>query len=178
VATKYIYMTGVFEYAKVFENNLDRGSDAPDAQDFMKRLYERGGQTAVNFYPADNEEYQKLLDTGWVSLGKATMGNQLLHEGNPEFGIGKYLVFKRPVQCPFPDKNGVPQDWKAMPDVKDMTNGSDAITDWDSSALIGNGSKGVIKVSVYKVATGYAARLEALAIEEHVEYESEGGFGF
>jgi hypothetical protein len=178
VATKYIYMTGSFEYAKVFENNLDRGSDAPDAKPFLKALHKAGGQTTTNFYPDNEEEYAKLIGTGWVSLGTATMGNELLHEGNPEFGIGKYVVFKRPMKCPFPDKGGVPQDWKGLPDVKDMTNGSDAITDWDSSNLIGNGSKGVIKVSVYKVATGYAARLEALAIEEHVEYESEGGFGF
>jgi len=169
-------MSGTFEYAKVFERNMDRGSNAPDAADFMKRLYEDGGQTTVNFYPADEDEYAKLTSTGWVPLGKATMGNNLLREGNPEFGIGKFIVFKRKVKCPFPTQNGKVPDWKAFPDVIDKT--GEEMVPWDEDNDIGNGTKGIIKVSVYQANGGFATRLEALAIEEHVPYEADGGFGF
>ena len=65
------------------------------------------------------------------------------------------------------------QDWMGgEPIVADVTGKA-----WDlqDKGLIGNGSKGIVKVEVYPTKMGTGTRLVGLQVLDHVIYESEGG---
>jgi len=65
------------------------------------------------------------------------------------------------------------QDWMGgAPIVADVTGKA-----WDlqDKGLIGNGSKGIVKVEVYPTKMGTGTRLVGLQVLDHVVYESEGG---
>jgi hypothetical protein len=177
MATKYVYMRGFAEYAKVFERNMDKGSDDPDAHEAQRKVASEGGQTCVNFFPASDEEYAKLLDIGWKSLCKATMGNEMLKEGKVSYGIGKYVTFKRPFLSPFKNPDGSRKPgWEGAPEVLDFRGDKES---WDTSVDIGKGSEVTIKLCVYDLPSlgkgQFAARLEALAVHVLVPYEGSEG---
>ena len=163
-------MDMVFEYAKVFKENADMGD--PNGNKINKDIANKGGHTSVNAYFTSEEDMQKLIDEG---LDLAPMGHPRIKDGNTEFGIGKFITFKRGVEDnikTFENKNGpVEVNYGGLPKVVDMRNGRENRKLWsyDDDGPVGNGTKGPLKFSVY--ANGAGVRLDALGVEDLVEWE-------
>lgn len=163
-------MDMVFEYAKVFKENADMGD--PNGNSAQKSAAKKGGQTSVNAYFTSEEDMQQLLDEG---LDPMPMGNPRIKSGNPEFGIGKFITLKRGLDDnihTFENKKGpVEVNYGGLPSVVNMQDGRENRKLWvyEEDGNIGNGSKGPLKFSVYS--NGSGVRLEALGVEELVEWE-------
>jgi hypothetical protein len=163
-------MDMVFEYAKVFKENADMGD--PNGNKINKDIAKKGGHTSVNAYFTSEEDMQKLIDDG---LDLAPLGHPRIKDGNTEYGIGKFITFKRGVADDirtFENKNGpVEVNFGGLPPVIDMRNGRENRRLWsyEEDGSIGNGSKGPLKFSMYSHGAG--VRLDAIGVEELVEWE-------
>jgi hypothetical protein len=163
-------MNMVFEYAKVFKENADMGD--PNGNSVQQSIAKKGGHTSVNAYFTSEEDIQKLLDDG---LDPTPLGHPRIKEGNAEFGIGKYITFKRGVEDDirtFENKRGpVEVNFGGLPAVVDMRSGRTNRLRWslEENGFIGNGSSGPLKFSVYS--RGAGVRLDAIGIEELVPWE-------
>lgn len=103
----------------------------------------------VDFYPDDMQKY----DAAGLRL----------HKKDGEYG--KFVRFNRDVTKNFPKKGAV--EFEA-PEVKDADGNP-----WPADKAIGNGSKATVKVDVYETRMGKGHRLEAVRIDELVEYKPE-----
>jgi len=152
--TNWITMTGYLEYARVFEENIDN-------HEFHQHV---GGQYNVNFYPETEEDIEKFFDAG---APKAVNGHKTLKEGTEGLGLGKYFRLKRNNNHPtFENYGGAPK-------VFDFTEGESTKRWTFEDGELGNGTKAVVKVSVFKGDKGSIVRLERLAVLEHVAWERE-----
>ena len=82
--------------------------------------------------------------------------------------IGEYVILDRPVDKPWPVKDGENPQFDP-PRITDADG-----EEWPSDMIIGNGSSVTIKISPYqfkfKAKVGTAVRLEAVRVDEWVEY--------
>ena len=175
--TRFITARGYFEYAKLFERNRDLKSTNPKVQ---KQLDKFDGQTSVNFYPANEEELQKIKDSGISE--KLYGGSDRFKEGNPDLGVGVYLTLKRRFNHVVEYKDRETSEMKTVdfggaPEV--VWHGGDRSGEpFDTEVNIGNGTEGMVRFSVYGEDNddGQTVRIEKVGVITLVEYE--GGEGF
>ena len=148
-------MTGFLEYARVFTENMDAN---------MEYHEKTQGQYNVNFYPETNEEFDKYFGAG---APVATMGHDAIKVGNAELGSGKFLKLKRPNVHPA----GI-EDFGGAPLVFDFREGS-GTTKWayDNDGELGNGTKAIVKVSIFGEGPRASIRLEKIAVLDLVEFD-------
>mgnify|MGYP003658165553 CR=1 FL=1 len=165
-------MDMVLEYAKVFEENADRGKeDGPRA---AQAIFAKGGQYIVNAYFTSEDQIQRLLEDG---LDPAPMNSQRIIEGNPAFGIGKYVKMKRMISDvkTFNDrKTGEPVevDYGGPVGVVNLTNGTDNKSWWsfEKDGTLGNGTEAKVQFELY--ANGAGIRLVNIGVTSHVAWEN------
>lgn len=169
--TKWGQATGYLEWAKVFPTNRDTTSTDAKVQKFLKK---HDGQYSVNFYPADEEEEEKLWNLG-LSNEVYNSPHPRYRDGNPDLGTGKYFIFKRRHKDIKDTKKGE-IDFGGAPKVVHWYEGRMG-DPWniESDGLLGNGTKATVKISVYGTDESQTVRLEALGIIDPVFYESEDG---
>jgi len=159
--TKYLTMTGYIKYARIFHENYD------DNMDYHSKTE---GQFNCNFYFSDEDDIQRLMDTG---IGPTSMGHDRIKEDG-EFGIGKYIKLHRPFRHPKVARFG------GAPVVVDHTNGeSGKIWDFDADGALGHGTEVRVKISTWGEGSTAVIRLEKVAVINHVPYEvfeEEGAF--
>ena len=161
-------MDMVLEYAKVFPENADMGD--PEGAQWQQKIADDGGQYVVNAYFTDQEQIDQLVSDG---LQEVILGNPRIVEGNPEYGIGKYLKLKRPVPDVikvFENKGKeVEINYGGAPgvvDLRDLENKR-----WwslEEDGALGNGTKAKVQFEVYS--RGAGVRLMNVGVTEHVEY--------
>ena len=161
-------MDMVLEYAKVFPENADMGD--PEGAQWQQKIADDGGQYVVNAYFTDQEQIDQLVSDG---LQEVILGNPRIVEGNPEYGIGKYLKLKRPVPDVikvFENKGKeVEINYGGAPgvvDLRDLENKR-----WwslEEDGALGNGTKAKVQFEVYS--RGAGVRLMNVGVTELVEY--------
>lgn len=164
-------MEMVLEYARVFPENADMGN--PDGNKFQKDIAKKGGQYVVNLYFTDYDQIEKLTVEG---LELNPMGHKRIIDGTKEFGVGKYMKFKRDVKDNikvFDNKKGGTTEVNyggpiGIVDLRDPENKR-----WWSFAddgALGNGTKAKVQFETYS--DGNGIRLINIGVTEHVPYES------
>ena len=155
--TKYVTMTGFVEYAKVFEQNMDDNMDFHAATE---------GQYNMNFYPESEEDFKTFFAAG---APESTMGHDTIKIGNSEVGLGKFLKLKRPNK----HRSGI-EAFGGAPKVFDFREGeSTRQWDFDADGELGNGSKVMVKVSIFGSGPRASIRLERIAVLEQKVYTRE-----
>lgn len=172
-------MRMVLEWARVFKDNADMGD--PEGPRAAKATYDKGGQYVVNAYFTDQADIDKLLEDG---VDPNPMNGERFKEGNPEFGIGKFMVLKRPVPDiikTYQNKSGevtvnyggpvevldFREYYSKSPEDRDVSD----VRKWDldTDGLIGNGSVAMVQFETYSKGAG--VRLSKVGVVEHVAYE-------
>ena len=157
--TTIVTMTGYAEYARIFNENMD------DNMEFHEKTQ---GQFNMNFYPETEADFDKYFEAGAPT---STMGHDAIKLGREEIGMGKFLKLKRPNKHP----SGI-EDFGGAPAVYDMRDG-DKTKRWDFEAdgEVGNGSKVMVKVSIFGSGPRASIRLEKVAVLEHIPFDGEAG---
>jgi len=163
-------MDMVLEYAKVFEENRDMGNDDNDTG---RKIASHGGQFVTNAYFTDEAQIEKLISDG---MKEVNLGYPRVKEGNADYGIGKYVKIGRYFEDVkvFKDKQGNPKemDFGGQPTIINLTNGVENKSIWSFSddGELGNGTVAKVQFEVYR--NGAGLRLLAIAVQEHVPFES------
>lgn len=169
-------MEMVLEWAKVFPENADMGN--PDGPRAAQAIHKKGGQYIVNAYFTSEDQINQLVQEG---LDLHPMNSNRILEGNPEFGIGKFMKLKRGVADDikeFEGKGGTQVvNYGGPVGILNVTEGLDNKRDWslEEDGLIGNGSKAIVQFQTY--ANGAGVRLMNIAVTEQVVYEGASGGG-
>lgn len=159
-------MEMVFDYARVFEQDRDMGSDDNDKG---RKIAKHNGQCVLNGYFTDESQIQRLLDEG---LQPAPLGHPRIKEGDPELGIGKFMQIARPFDNvkTFTDKQGNSKevDFGGAPKVIDYTQGEEnkALWSYEEQGSLGKGTKGMVQFETYL--NGSGIRLIAIAVTDFV----------
>jgi hypothetical protein len=160
MATQKVFFSGTFKWAKLNEKNA---SVYPDD--------DKGPFCSVDFY-FDNKEDLKVFKSfktrNTVKIDDET-GEQFVQ-------FRRYLNHKS-----IPEFGGVPEvkiklaalHSEELSNLSFFRNEEGEVSDFTD--LIGNGSKGTIKLSVYDHAYGTACRLEGVLITKLVPYEKKEG---
>lgn len=169
-------MEMVLEWAKVFPENADMGN--PDGPRAAQAIHKKGGQYIVNAYFTSEDQISQLVQDG---LDLHPMNSNRVLEGNPEFGIGKFMKLKRGVADDikeFEGKGGTQVvNYGGPVGILNVTEGLDNKREWslEGDGLIGNGSKAIVQFQTY--ANGAGVRLMNIAVTEQVVYEGASGGG-
>ena len=160
MATKIVYLQGPVKWAKVFEDNRDKGKYAPaDGQ------YEIG----IGLDAKDTKEV-KTWNRMYQGKDYAKLDKNYL----PGDSKLTYFTFKRKHKHFKTDGVTVIDEWSGPPTVLD----SDG-DDWNAmnggGGLIGNGSACTVKLNVNTFEGKTFVRLEGVRVDEHVEYENADG---
>lgn len=165
-------MKMVLEYAKVFEENYDKGDPDAPVKSIQGGVAKKGGQTVVNVYFKSEEDKEKLIKAG---LDLKPMGHDRIKKGNQEFGIGEYMKVTRPYKDllkEFENKKGgtTELNYGGLPKVLDYRDPENKKL-WSvaEDGFLGNGTEAIVRFDMYS--SGSGIRLEALAITHLVEYE-------
>lgn len=169
-------MNMVLEYARVFQENADMGN-AESGEKWLRELAKSGGQTTVNAYFTSEEQIALLEQDGFERMAtnpKTGASVDRIKEGNPEFGIGKFIALKRKIEDvreikdrktgEFKDINfgGLPK----VVDLRDLDN--KRLWSFEDDGPLGNGTEAKVMFDMYK---GTTLRLEAIGVTSHVAYE-------
>jgi hypothetical protein len=174
--TKHTYDM-VLEYAKVFEDNLDMG-DENHSEKWMRELYKSGGQSTVNAYFTSEEQIADLEANGFerMTINPKTKADvDRIKDGNPDFGIGKYIVLKRKFSDPKEVKDRKTGEFKivefgGLAKIVDLRNLPDKrLWSLEEDGFLGNGTEAKVMFDVYK---GIQVRLEAIGVTKLVEWEA------
>ena len=146
---KFIKATGTVQWAKIFPQNMDTGSDDNNAAKAVKKA---GGQYILDFYPDDPDGFVADLEKAGVDM--APMSHKRMKERDGRV----FTKLKRKHIGPFEEAGGPPKvvDTNKQP------------WDMDEQGEIGNGSKVGVVLDVYNG----NIRLAAVQVLELVEYES------
>lgn len=167
-------MVMVLEWAKVFKENADYGDPTAAPKSVAGSVAKKGGQTVVNAYFTSEEDMEKLIEDG---LDLKPLGYDRILEGNPEYGIGKFMKLKRDVVDnlrTFKDKRGreTEVNFGGLPKVINATDRENKrLWDYAEMGEVGNGSTAIVKFDVYS--DGAGVRLEAIAVTDLVEFEPQ-----
>jgi hypothetical protein len=148
--TKYGVFEGELFYARVFTDNMDDS-------EFHEKT---NGQFNVVFVPKDSDEVNRMIDLGFPEV---SMGNKMIKPFDVADGrVGMKL--KRPNVHP----SGI-EDFGGAPAV---THGK-TNKKWDfvEDGALGNGTKAIVKISVYGEGPTASVRLEKIGVLEHVPFE-------
>ena len=174
--TKYTYDM-VLEYAQVFEENLDKG-DENHSEKWMRELFKSGGQTKVNAYFTSEEQIAELEANGFerMAINPRTKEEiDRIKDGNPAFGVGKYITLKRKVSDPKEIKDRKTGEFKVVDfgglpkvvDLRDMDN--KRLWSLADDGALGNGTEAKVMFDLYNKS---GIRLEAIGVTNLVEYET------
>jgi len=157
IKTTIVTMTGYLQYARVFPENMDNNMEYHEKTE---------GQYNVNFYPETQSEFEKFFEAG---APVSTMGHNTIKVGDPEVGTGKFLKLKRPNKHP----SGI-EDFGGAPVVFDFRKG-EGMKKWqlEEDGELGNGTKAIVKASIYGSGPRASIRLEKIAVLELVEFNKE-----
>lgn len=148
--TKYGVFEGQLYYSKLFIDNMDDHEYHEKTQ----------GQFNTVFIPKDEAELNKIVALGFPEV---SMGNKMIKE----WAVAddrKGMKLKRPNVHP----SGI-EDFGGAPSVtKGKTN-----TPWDyiEDGALGDGTKALVKLSIYGEGATASVRLEKVGILEHVPYD-------
>lgn len=145
--TKYGVFEGQLYYARVFTDNMDD-------HEYHEKT---SGQFNTVFIPKDDAELNKMVDLGFPEV---SMGNKMIKEWSVA-GDRKGMKLKRPNVHP----SGI-EDFGGAPSVtKGKTN-----TPWDyiEDGGLGDGTKALVKISIYGEGSTASVRLEKIGVIEHV----------
>ena len=161
-------MDMVLEYAKVFEENRDMGSDDNVA---AKKAKKHNGKYVVNAYFTDESQIEELLSS---DIDPSPLGHDRVKQGN-NYGIGKYLKLERMHDhvMTFTSKTGKDTvvNFGGAPAVVNLTNGIEAKSWWTyaDDGTLGNGTKAKVQYETYS--NGSGVRLIAIGVTDHVAWE-------
>lgn len=173
--TKYTYDM-VLEYAQVFENNIDKG-DENSSEKWMRELFKSGGQAKVNAYFTSEEQIDRLVEAGFErnAINPRTKEEvDRIKDGNPAFGIGKYITLKRKISDLKEVKDRKTGEFRVvefggMPKVVDLRNLPDKrMWSVEEDGFLGNGTEAKIMFDLYNSS---GIRLEAIGVTNLVPYE-------
>jgi len=155
-------------WAKVYEDNRDMGPQ--DDSDIGKKLTESQGQYTLDML-VDGEIKEQMIKDG---IPEVVLGYPQFHSVEDEDDLWKYRA-KRPHFKPNWKNKGTGEMGVVMgpPTVIDYNASKEAEELVYLSNLIGNGSKGLVKLSIYK-GRATIVGLEGVAITELVEFVPEG----
>lgn len=169
-------MDFVLAWAKVFEQNLDKG-DPKSSEKWLRELAKSGGQATVNCYFKSEDQIKELLAQGFQQKTinpRTGAETDRIKTGDDQYGIGKYIVMTRKMDNikEWPDaKTGqmVTMDFGGVPAVIDLTQGKEKRAKWDfeKQGPLGNGTEALVQYDLYNG----NLRLEAIAVTQHVVYE-------
>lgn len=169
-------MKMVLEYAKVFEENYDKGDPEAPAKSAQGSVAKKGGQTVVNAYFTSEGDKDKLIKAG---MDLKPMGHDRILKGNQEFGIGEFIKLKRNYKDNikvFENKKGgtTEVNYGGLPKVIDFRDPENKKV-WSVSedGFLGNGTEAIVRLDLHS--DGAGVRLEALAITKLVPYEQGEG---
>ena len=153
---KTITMTGYAEYARIFNENMDKNPD-----------FHPNGQFNMNFYPETEADLDTFFGAG---VPRSFRGQDRLKipKNGSGYGIGKFVKLKRDNVNPF-----LPE-WGGKPEVVHW-DGDKKGLDWSMTedGEVGNGSKVRIKLTVYGEGDRVGHRIEKVGIMELVPYLSQ-----
>lgn len=164
-------MEMVLEWAKVFPENADMG-DPQSPNRVVRSVAEKGGQFIVNAYFTDEEQINKLLEEG---LNPKPMNSDRILEGNPQYGIGKFMKMKRMIEDvkTFTDRNGkeFTRDFGGTPNVVDLRDGVENKRRWsyEEDGPLGNGTRARVQFETYS--NGSGVRLMNIGVLELEQFE-------
>jgi len=175
----------VLAFPKVFDRegkagDVDRGN-AQSTQKFLRELA-KNPVASVDAYFTSEEDIEHLLAIEGFEdeVTNPQTGEKLprIKEGNPDYGIGKFIKLKRPINniVEFVDRKtgGVKEvDKGGFPSVKILKDGAFVPYDYDTLGAITNGTESKVRFEVYGKGN---TRLEAFGITnlvEWVEYEGD-----
>lgn len=148
MATRFIELEGEIRWAKVFEENRDLTG-------YMGAAEATDGQLSVDMVLED-KEFQKLVDAGSAKKGRKEDDGRMS------------VTLKRPWNKPG-------MEWACGP--IDVWAPDGLRWNYNEDGQIWNGSKGIVKVSVYDIKSfsNTGTRLEALTVLEVKEPEAPSG---
>jgi hypothetical protein len=154
--TKYGVFEGEAFYTRVFEQNIDDSEYHEDTQ----------GQYNMMFVPKDQAELDKMLSLGFP---ESSMGHPMV---KPIQAADNRLGMK--LKRNNVDKTGI-EDFGGAPVVtKGKTNDEWSFTE---DGAVGNGSKVLVKLSIYGEGARASVRLERVGVLELVPWEEGVGGG-
>lgn len=178
----------VLEYTKIFDQegkpgDIDRG-DPKSSEKWLRDLAKNPKATG-NFYFTSEEQIEFLENyegfERMVNNPKTGAEVDRIKEGNPDLGIGKYIVLTRRMEDlkEFVNKKGELQelDKGGVPSVKILTPTEDGTGevfveyDYDELGAPSNGTEAKVRFEPRYM------RLEAIGITNLIEYVDGEGFG-
>jgi hypothetical protein len=140
-------VTGIAQWAKVFEENRDLDG-------FEGQWRDTNGRCTIDVI-MDQTNFTKLTDLGMMANGK----------DDPE-GRGKVVKFTRKFEAPHEWMGGAPAVYKS----------DGTMWSFDDDGVIGNGSEVLVEVDIYKNGnySNYTTRLERVKVIKLVQPNSEG----
>lgn len=167
--TVYLELPATFEWARVFPENKDtKGANGS--------LEGTGGAYSIDAIIRP-DVYQQLVDAGSQKVAsiKAADGKWLSEKkwrAKEQGGVSFLDAFDNAteVKVKLDRKHDAPYTYGGPPQVAHVDG-----TPWDinDDGLIGNGSKGILYVSVYEAGGLKGTRLDGVQVIEHVAFESE-----
>lgn len=141
-----ITVTGIAQWAKVFEENRDHTG-------YDNQWLPTSGRTTIEMI-LDEENSERLKQSGSMARGKPD-----------EEGRGTKFRFSRKFKTDYDWDSGAPVVYK--PDGK--------IWDFNVDGSIGNGSEVLLELDVYKNKgySTYTTRIERVKVTKHVKYGDE-----
>lgn len=164
--TQWHTAEGFVEYAQVFEENRDMGTNGKNAN-VDKARKKTNGLYKVKFYPADQENFDKM---------KAVLSDPMF-QGHPrwidgeDYGVGKYTMLTRKHE----DPSGV-EDFGGQPEIVHWE-GERKNDPWsyEDDGALGNGTKVLMKYTTYGEGESQTVRMVKIGVIDHVEYVQEEG---
>jgi len=176
----------VLAYAKVFDlpedqnprfGDLDRG-DASSSKKWLRELA-KNPVAVVDAYFTSEEDLQDLMQhpnfDNVVKNPQTGEESTRIKTGNPELGIGKYIILKRKLNDTVEFVDNKTGDLKSIdkggaPSVKILDEAGETFVDYDYNTL-GAPSNGTLSKVRFELYGKGATRLEAFGITELMQYE-------
>lgn len=174
--TVYLELPAVFEWAKVFTENMDKTGpndayvshggaytvDAIMTKDVFQQLKDAGSQAAPSVFHEGKWYSKKMID-------KIIEAAEMQGEEAPMPTYAKLFSKAEKVKVKFKRKHDAPYTYGGPPQVAHADG-----TPWDinDDGLIGNESSGIIYASVYEAGGLKGTRLDGLQVMNHVQYDS------
>jgi hypothetical protein len=167
----YVYVTGIAQYAKVFEGQQDLGANLPEGADQRNKLEAVKGQFVMNLL-MNRADKKKAIADGIPDKGMTGM----LWKEDAE-GEVFYKCTRKNFNPKFTDKE-TGEAGVLMGPPKILMADGDGHRDWDlaTDGTIGNGSEVIVKFNVWQ---DKICEMDTIKVLTHVKYEPEtqsGGF--
>lgn len=146
MAAKTYKLPGTFHWAKVFESNRDEEGYKGQAKEF-------GGEYSVTV----------VFDADAVAIHKKSGSQKKVYSDPEKYDGQPHVKYTRKHESKV--KGEVVSAWSGAPLIYDADGGA-----WPEDELLGNGTEGVVKFTVYDAGENKGTRLDALQVTKHVEF--------